>query len=133
MSSFSYILPSDSPAGLDNCTHIYQFEQFEQHYFKLVTEQPEFIQAYTSCLFPCTHLEYKVAATRAMTLQQYGLWISYGSTTTIVQKEFYILNFETFVSNYGGSLGLFVGFSFFMMWDIVKDFVAIVWKVSDIK
>ena len=122
-----------SSTGLDTCTQIGQFNKFEQHYYQLVRQQPEFIKANTSCLFPCTYLEYQVAATRAMTFQQYGLWISFGSTTTTVRKEFYILNFETFVSNYGGSLGLFVGFSFFMMWDIAKDLAAVVWKISALK
>ena len=65
-----------------------------------------------------------------MTFEKFGLFLSYGSTDTTVRKEFYILNFVTFVSNYGGSLGLFVGFSFFMMWDIVGDVVMVIMKVK---
>ena len=36
-----------------------------------------------------------------------------------------VIDFLTLVSNYGGSLGLFVGFSFFMMWDLFKEAIAL--------
>ena len=29
----------------------------------------------------------------------------------------------TFVANFGGTLGLFLGFSFFMIWDWIKMFI----------
>ena len=68
-----------------------------------------------------------------MMFEKFGLFLTYGSTDTTVRKEFYILNFVTFVSNSGGSFGLFVGFSFFMMWDIVGDVVMVIMKVKIIK
>ena len=36
-----------------------------------------------------------------------------------------VIDFLTLVSNFGGSLGLFVGFSFFMVWDLVKDAILL--------
>ena len=65
-----------------------------------------------------------------MMFEKFGLFLTYGSTDTTVRKEFYILNFVTFVSNYGGYLGLFEGFSFFMMWAIVRDVVMVIMKVK---
>ena len=38
-----------------------------------------------------------------------------------LEKEFYSYQFDSLVSDFGGSLGLFIGFSFFTLWDIIKD------------
>ena len=36
-----------------------------------------------------------------------------------------VIDFLTLVSNFGGSLGLFVGFSFVMLWDVVQFFITL--------
>ena len=69
---------------------------------------------------------YKVGATKDQTLGYYGLGFSFGSLATTVRREVYIYSFVSFVSEFGGSLGLFVGFSFFVFWDIAKDCLVIV-------
>ena len=38
---------------------------------------------------------------------------------TQVRKEFYLYPFISLVSDFGGSLGLFVGFSFYALWDLI--------------
>ena len=43
------------------------------------------------------------------------------SSKTLTRKnEVWIYPIESFVSEFGGALGLFLGFSFLMIWDIVK-------------
>ena len=39
---------------------------------------------------------------------------------TQVRKEFYLYPFISLVSDFGDSLGLFVGFSFFGLWDLIQ-------------
>ena len=116
--------------GPNICSSLEQYNDFEQHYWELFYGSKRLIEKKTGCLSPCTYNEYKVVKTRSMALThgKFGLFVSYGSTDTIVRKELYILNFVTFVSNYGGSLGLFVGFSFFMIWDIVGEVVVVSMK-----
>lgn len=75
----------------------------------------------TGCLYPCNYLEYRVGSKRTTNVGQFGLWITYGSVATTVEREYYSYQFDSLVSDYGGSLGLFIGFSFFALWDIVKD------------
>ena len=36
------------------------------------------------------------------------------------RKEVEVYPFQSFVSEFGGALGLFVGFSFMMIWDIFE-------------
>ena len=55
----------------------------------------------------------------------YGLAVTFGSLTTTVRREFYTYSFISFVSDVGGSLGLFVGFSFFAVWDLLMDLIML--------
>ena len=42
------------------------------------------------------------------------------TTDVMVETEALVYNFLTLVSNFGGTLRLFLGFSFFMLWDFVS-------------
>ena len=71
----------------------------------------------------CTYLEYKVGAEAKKDFGAFGLMVGLGSVEVTVMKEFFVYTFFSLVSDFGGSLGLFVGFSFFSLWDLVKDCV----------
>ena len=78
-----------------------------------------FLEARTGCLFPCTYDEYSMVATDLRDLSSFGTVLTYGSLSTIVLMEYFIYPFDSLVSDFGGTLGLFVGFSFVMIWDVV--------------
>ena len=42
--------------------------------------------------------------------------------------EHYMYDFESFVSEFGGALGLFLGFSFFTLWDFGAPFLIVMKK-----
>ena len=67
-----------------------------------------------------------MGATKDQTQGYYGLGFSFGSLATTVRREVYIYSFVSFVLEFGGSLGLFVGFSFFVVWDIAMDCLVVV-------
>ena len=67
-----------------------------------------------------------MGATKDQTLGYYGLGFSFGSLAITVRREVYIYSFVSLISDFGGSLSLFVGFSFFLVWDIAKDCLVIV-------
>ena len=71
--------------------------------------------------YACTYLEYKVGAEAKKDFGAFGLMVGLGSVEVTVMKEFFTYTFFSLVSDFGGSLGLFVGFSFFSLWDLVKD------------
>ena len=46
------------------------------------------------------------------------------SKTVTRKKEVWIYPIESLISEFGGALGLFLGFSFLMIWDMVKVIVT---------
>ena len=46
-------------------------------------------------------------------------WITFSSTTVTVKKEVESYSQLDFVADCGGLLGLFIGFNFVMIWDII--------------
>jgi hypothetical protein len=110
--------------GLAVCSTQHQFKQFDEIYYKLAANLKVDIEA-TGCLFPCTYTRYEVGFTRKSPLGHFGLSVLMGSLTTTVHREYYIYPILSFISDLGGSLGLFVGFSFFMMWDIFTNIIVL--------
>ena len=49
-----------------------------------------------------------------------GLSIVLGAKKFIKRREVEVYPLESFISEFGGALGLFVGFSFMMVWDIIE-------------
>ena len=51
-------------------------------------------------------------------MSQLILWNT--SPSLLVEKEMLVYTVETLVAEFGGTLGLFLGFSFMNLWDIVE-------------
>ena len=113
-------------SGHNPCSEKHQFEHFEHLHLQLAVKDQAHVQETTGCFLPCTYKEYKVAAREKKDFGKFQLLLSYSSTKVTVLKEFYLYDFRTLVSDFGGSLGLFVGFSFFMLWDFCKDSISFI-------
>ena len=71
----------------------------------------------------CNHFKYEVLKVETDLSDQrqdrlgFELILANNEVTTV--QEVLAYDFLTLVSNFGGSLGLFVGFSFYMLWDLI--------------
>ena len=83
-----------------------------------------FVETSTGCLFPCTYHEYRVVATDLRDFNSFGVVFTYASLGTTVLREYLIYPFDSLVSDFGGTLGLFVGFSFVALWDVIQLLVT---------
>ena len=80
----------------------------------------------TRCRSPCTYIEFKqVGHSLNINPTGYGLKLKFAKTEMTEDKEAYVYGFVSFVSEFGGSLGLFLGFSFLMVWEIIEPLVLI--------
>ena len=59
---------------------------------------------------------------------KFGFELSFAKTEIVEEKEAYIYDVVSFVSEFGGALGLFLGFSFFAFWDILEIILAVFYK-----
>ena len=69
-----------------------------------------------SCPLPCVYNEYKILEEIVGTAFN-GFAFAFGSNQVLQRKEQLVYDFTSFVSEVGGALGLFVGFSFVMFWE----------------
>ena len=95
----------------------------------------------TGCKRPCNYKEYKIVNTNLKEFAYidypkdqvvFCLWAV--SQYTQIEEEVLVYSFESFIAEFGGSLGLFLGVSFMTIWDGMKG--VFLWtmalkKVSD--
>ena len=112
--------------SLPICTSPISIFAYEDHYFDLSYQYKREIVRLTGCSLPCRYRQYSLAKSGAPAPSQMSsgdvlLW--YASTDLVKEEEELIFPFESMVSELGGALGLFLGFSFFGLFDSV--FVAL--------
>ena len=100
------------------------FREFERIYYELKYEELEFIRRVTGCGKPCNYLEYKFhgeaipSSFKLSDSSNYFVFSLLAQTRfTSVEKEELLYPSSTMVAEVGGTLGLFLGFSFMTIWD----------------
>ena len=126
-------LPWDawSSPSFSVCKTLAQFLAHEKEYYRLVDIVATDLVNQTGCLRPCSYYEYKLAAKpKKVSSLEYSLMLRFDKTEVVEEKEDYIYGFVSFVSEFGGSLGLFLGFSFLTVWEILEPFFTLFYKTS---
>ena len=85
-------------------------------------EELEVIQTMTGCGKPCSYLEYKfqggkIPSSFKSADDEFVFSLLAQTRYTSVEREELLYPKSTFVAEVGGSLGLFLGFSFITIWD----------------
>ena len=98
------------------------FEQLishEQEYYELADLVEAALINRTGCSLPCSYTEYKMVGNPKSLGDTFGFGftVSYAKTEVIEEKEVLLYEFISFVSEFGGALGLFLGFSFLTIWE----------------
>ena len=110
-------------------------------YNRLFNADMSTIMKLTGCLSPCAYKEYSFVNTnpKEYTLVNtikspenslaFCLWSV--SQNTLVEEESLVYSFESWLAEFGGSLGLFLGFSFMTIWNGIKTSVAYMKNFKD--
>ena len=78
----------------------------------------------TKCQPPCSYTEFSLAEDPFSSVEfnpKLGVDLIFGRGTITVAKEELIYPFTSFIAEVGGCLGLFLGFSFLMGLDLLKE------------
>ena len=123
-------LPWDTQSKQDRvtCTTEQEFGQFEQLYKNLLYAEYDEIVAITGCLQPCNYNEYKFASTSPRLMPKtdpeitnislLSFWAA--SSKTHIDEEVLLYPFTSLLAEFGGALGLFLGFSFMAIWKEIR-------------
>ena len=72
----------------------------------------------TGCLPPCTFSQFSLVHNIQGFYQPYGMGLVYATTEVRLEEEDWVYPSLSFIAEFGGALGMFVGFSFMTFWDI---------------
>ena len=59
---------------------------------------------------------------------EYGFMFGFSTTTLTIKEETLLYPFQSFLAESGGSLGLFLGFSFLSLWNVSLVTLIKIWK-----
>ena len=106
------------------CDTVEKILDLEAKFYSIGKDERKNVVAKTGCLAPCRYREYKILSDIMKGLADgFGVGVVYPSTEIRLEEEEYIYPLISFISEFGGALGMFLGFSFNMLWDFI--FIAI--------
>ena len=103
-----------------------ELTQHDLFYTGISNNELQTITDETGCQAPCTYREIRQVGTPTDTtgikgfIKKFTFGPTLVSTTLRTETEKLIVPFETLISNIGGTLGLFLGFSFILIWDWIE-------------
>jgi hypothetical protein len=121
-----------SARDIELCTRVEQLMQYEKEYQDFWDIDESAVLNETGCIPPCRYTEYKLSAEPIKYQRNSaGLYlrVKFSSNKGLKRTEEVLYPIESFVSEFGGALGLFVGFSLMMVWDVI-DLLLHVWMKS---
>ena len=117
-------LPWDQWSQQDRkvCESEIEFKQFEQTYRKLFDAESDTIEETTDCRKPCTYNEFKFVYSSPEIVPSLPNIVGFkvASRKTQIEDEVLLYPFTSFIAEFGGALGLFLGFSFMTIWQEIK-------------
>ena len=109
---------------IPECKTIRQMQNYEIETENLFRMGMKDVAEIYGCQKPCTYRELKFADELPIGKKDFGtgVFLVLADPEIRVETETQIYTLQSLVGEVGGSLGLFLGFSFFMIWDWTKLF-----------
>ena len=118
----------DLSSKLPPCSQTKQLEKIDNAYRYL--RQPYFdlkkIEKRTKCIRPCSYNVFSLSSevTQIKTSNSTRAFLAFESNYIVSKKQVWVYPWTSLIAEFGGTLGLFVGFSFIMIWDFAEASVT---------
>ena len=102
------------------CNSTEQFEKFQDYHDTIAMSSISKITDFTGCLQPCRYNRYEIFRKIDLKIENDGersIELILATDHAMQQSEVLLYPLVSFVSEFGGALGLFIGFSFMMILD----------------
>ena len=110
------------------CKTIEEYSKLEELYNRLETSTLEKINLMTGCLKPCNYKKYTLLGNKqpsSFVSDNFYIALLGVSNDTFVETEVLIYTWTSLVAEFGGALGLFLGFSALSVWDGLEKIVIL--------
>ena len=115
---------SSGEESMKICTDVNQLIQYESAFREISKHDKDQILNRSGCLLPCQYKEYKIVDTPLDSSGKSRIMRLMRSTNAVLVKtEQLVYPFSSFLAEFGGALGLFLGFSFLWVWDVMQIFI----------
>ena len=92
--------------------------------------EQDMIMNFTGCMKPCQYKEYKLVwEEKRPAIGKPDIWFEFADGKVMIEKELTSYSGLSLLVDIGGSLGMFLGFSFLMVWDGVE---AVMMKIRQV-
>ena len=106
--------------GRPICKEMQQLLKYNNDFNEIASLVQGDIANHTGCLLPCRYKEYEIVDTPILMDPRDKIqWLVRSNKNVLVKTEHLVYPFSSFLAEFGGALGLFLGFSFFMAWDFL--------------
>jgi hypothetical protein len=101
------------------CSELKDLRMYHIEYATIADMELNEILNYAGCSKPCRYKEYKIVGKEKLHGKAY-LFLDFAKNEVVIEKEMKSYSGLSLLADIGGSLGLFLGFSFLMVWDGVE-------------
>ena len=88
----------------------------------------ETILSTTGCLPPCSYTAFKSYSPMGTETNYTKFYLKFSKSPLVRRKEVLVYPITSLVAEFGGTFGLFVGFSFVMFWDMTDNVLGFLVK-----
>ena len=101
-------------------------QAFEFFYNRVFYSSERVLKELTGCLLPCTYTHYSLSESYSFKSNETEFVLNYALTDLITEEEVLLFPLDSLVSEFGGALGLFLGFSFLGAVSMMQTFIVFI-------
>ena len=131
------VVPWNTKDGNMKCTKLEQITNYLEIYRHFLSKEQQRLVWQTGCKVPCIYTKYEDVGSSSLTSKigqnEMRIQLNFASTQVTIKKEVYVYPFLSLLAEFGGALGMFLGFSFLMIWDVMKLALMKYWRQVNAK